>query len=259
MSPLVSPASPPHYNASKAHARICATSVCTTRGILLIICAPNVLAAEELGAIRKELEHASFVDGATTAGWSAREVKRNQQLAPSTDSHARIADIVRNAFMRSGMLQAALLPAATTLVMFNRYGTGMQYGPHVDSPVMGGMGHAVRSDIAITLFLSDPASYDGGELVMNTSGMEYQFKLEAGAAIAYPANTLHCVRPVSRGVRQAGIMWVQSMVRDPAQRELLWDLENAKREIFQKEGKTAAFDAVSRSHANLLRMWADVI
>jgi PKHD-type hydroxylase len=225
----------------------------------LIICVPNVLAAEELGAIRKELERAPFVDGATTAGWSAREVKRNQQIAPNTESHARMADIVRNAFARNGMLQAALLPAAMTLVMFNRYGTGMQYGPHVDTPVMGGMGSAVRSDIAITLFLSDPESYDGGELVMHTSGMQYEFKLKAGEAIAYPANTLHHVKPVTRGVRQAGIMWVQSMVRDPARRELLWDLESAKREIFQKEGKTATFDAVSRSHANLLRMWADVI
>lgn len=225
----------------------------------MIICVPNVLAAEELGAIRKELERAPFVDGATTAGWSAREVKRNQQIAPNTESHARMADIVRNAFARNGMLQAALLPAAMTLVMFNRYGTGMQYGPHVDTPVMGGMGSAVRSDIAITLFLSDPESYDGGELVMHTSGMQYEFKLKAGEAIAYPANTLHHVKPVTRGVRQAGIMWVQSMVRDPARRELLWDLESAKREIFQKEGKTATFDAVSRSHANLLRMWADVI
>ena len=225
----------------------------------MIICVPNVLAAEELGAIRKELEHAPFVDGATTAGWSAREVKRNQQIAPNTESYARMTDIVRNAFARNGMLQAALLPAATTQVMFNRYGTGMQYGPHVDTPVMGGMGNAVRSDIAITLFLSDPASYDGGELVTHTSGMQYEFKLKAGEAIAYPANTLHHVKPVTRGVRQAGIMWVQSMVRDPARRELLWDLESAKREIFQKEGKTATFDAVSRSHANLLRMWAEVI
>ncbi|EIM01039.1 MULTISPECIES: Fe2+-dependent dioxygenase [Rhodanobacter] len=225
----------------------------------MIICVPNVLAADELGTIRKELEHAPFVDGATTAGWSAREVKRNQQVDPRSDSHGRMADIMRNAFLRNGLLQAALLPAATTMAMFNRYGTGMQYGPHVDTAVMGGMGSAVRSDIAITLFLSDPESYDGGELVVHTSGMEYEFKLKAGEAIAYPANTLHHVKPVTRGVRQAGIMWVQSLVRDPARRELLWDLESAKRQIFGKEGKTETFDAISRSHANLLRMWADVI
>jgi PKHD-type hydroxylase len=225
----------------------------------LIICVPNVLSAEELGAIHAELQSAPYVDGASTAGWSARGVKKNRQIAPNTENYARLADIVRNAFMRNGMLQAALLPASATQVMFNRYDIGMEYGPHVDSPVMGGMGSAVRSDIAITLFLSDPQSYAGGELVMcNSGGMEYEFKLEAGAAIAYPANTLHHVKPVTRGARQAAIIWVQSMVRDPARRELLWDLENAKRDIFGREGKSAAFDAVSRSHANLLRMWAEV-
>jgi PKHD-type hydroxylase len=134
----------------------------------------------------------------------------------------------------------------------------MQYGAHVDAAVMGAGANAVRSDIAITLFLSDPKSYDGGELVVNMSGLMGPFKLEAGSAIAYPANTLHHVTPVTRGARDAAIIWVQSQVRDPAQREVLWDLENAKRQIFGREGKSALFDVVSKSHANLLRMWADV-
>jgi PKHD-type hydroxylase len=224
----------------------------------LIVCVPDVLTAQELGAIRAELEQAPFVDGASTAGWSAREVKKNQQIDLNAGSYARMAETVRGAFHRNAMLQAALLPSATTQVLFNRYGVGMQYGPHVDAPVMGGMGNAVRSDIAITLFLSDPRSYAGGELVVHTSGMGYEFKLEAGAAIAYPANTLHHVKPVTEGARLAGIIWVQSQVRDPARRELLWDLDNAKRQIFGREGKSTTFDTVSRSHANLLRMWADV-
>jgi len=185
-------------------------------------------------------------------------VKKNQQIDTGSASYARMADIVRTAFLRNGLLQAALLPAANTRPLFNRYAGGMEYGAHVDSPIMGGMGSAVRSDIAITVFLSDPHSYDGGELVTHANGGEYKFKLEAGAAIAYPANTLHHVSPVTRGVRDAAIIWVQSMVRDPARRELLWDLENAKRDIFGREGKSTAFDAVSRSHANLLRMWAEV-
>lgn len=218
-----------------------------------------MLTTEELGTIDAGLRSASFVDGASTAGWSAREVKKNQQIAPNTEGYDRLADIVRNAFMRNATLQTALLPATTTQVMFNRYSEGMQYGPHVDAAVMGGMGSAVRSDVAITLFLADPRSYTGGELVVHTGGMECEFKLEAGEAIAYPANSLHHVRPVTRGVRHAGIMWVQSLVRDPARRELLWDLENAKRQIFNREGKSNAFDAVSRSYANLLRMWANTV
>lgn len=225
----------------------------------MITCCPKVLTAEELGTIRHVLDEASFIDGASTAGWSAREVKRNLQLDFNTEGYARLGDIVRTAFARNAMLQIATLPAAMTQVLFNRYEGGGHYGPHVDAAVMGGMGNAVRSDVAITLFLSDPKTYDGGELVVHSSGMEYAFKLEAGDAIAYPANTLHHVKPVTRGTRYAGVIWVQSQVRDPAQRELLWDLDNAKRQIFGREGKSAAFDAVSRSHANLLRMWADVV
>ena len=224
----------------------------------MIVCVPDVLTAQELGAIRAELQTAPFVDGSSTAGWSAREVKKNQQIDLNSASYARVADIVRTAFQRHALLQASLLPATTTQPLFNRYAGGMEYGAHVDAPVMGGMGSAVRTDIAVTVFLSDPRSYDGGELVTHTSGLEYNFKLDAGAAIAYPANTLHHVSPVTRGVRDAAIIWVQSMVRDPARRELLWDLDNAKRDIFGREGKSQAFDAVSRSHANLLRMWAEV-
>lgn len=229
------------------------------RGSYVIVCIPNVLSAEELGAITGSLGTAAFVDGATTAGWSAKDVKRNQQIALDSPHYEQMADIVRAAFLRNGTLQAALLPATATRVLFNRYANGQTYGPHVDAPIMGGVGNAIRTDIAITIFLRDPKSYAGGELVTHASGgMEYQFKLDAGAAIAYPANTLHHVNPVTSGVRDAAIIWVQSLVRDPARRELLWDLECAKRDIYSHEGKSTAFDAVSRSHANLLRMWAEV-
>lgn len=224
----------------------------------MILCVPNVLGADELTAIRTGLQQANFVDGASTAGWSARGVKNNLQLAPGTPGYERLAGSVREAFLRSGMLQVALLPVTTTQVLFNRYGQEMHYGPHVDAPVMGSMSTAVRTDIAITVFLSDPKSYDGGELVVYASGVASQFKLDAGSVIAYPANTLHNVNPVTRGTRDAAIIWVQSQVRDPARRELLWDLDNAKRQIFSQEGKTSIFDAISKSHANLLRMWADI-
>lgn len=224
----------------------------------MIICAPDVLTPEELAAIRSELQGAAFVDGASTAGWSAREVKKNLQVDIHTESQARLRDIVRDAFLRNGMLQASILPAAMTQVMFNRYDVGMQYGRHVDAPVMGSLDGAVRSDVAITIFLSDPKSYTGGDLVVDTHGVEYGFKLDAGSAIAYPANSLHHVTPVTQGARYAAIIWVQSQVRDAAKRELLWDLDNAKRQIFGREGKSATFDAISKSHANLLRMWAEV-
>jgi len=224
----------------------------------VIICAPNVLTAEELGAIHGELRGAPFIDGASTAGWSAREVKKNLQVDINTDSQTRLQQIVRAAFLRNAMLQMSVLPAAMTLPLFNRYDVGMRYGPHVDAAIMGGFGSAVRSDVAITIFLSDPKSYAGGELIVDANGMECGFKLEAGSAIAYPANSLHHVNPVTQGARYAAVVWVQSQVRDASKRALLWDLDSAKRDIFGREGKSTAFDAISKSHANLLRMWADV-
>lgn len=224
----------------------------------MIHCIPAVLGPDELAAIQSKLQSAPFIDGASTAGWSAREVKRNLQVTSGTAEYEQVARIVREAFMRSGELQTALLPAMATPVLFNRYGQGMEYGPHVDTPVMGSMSNAIRSDIAITIFLSDPRSYDGGELTVFMNGIGSQFKLEAGAAIAYPANTLHHVTPVTRGVRDAAILWVQSQIRDPAQREILWDLENAKHLTFKREGKSQAFDLISKSRANLIRMWAEI-
>lgn len=224
----------------------------------MILCVPNVLAPEEVTHVRKALTGAPFVDGASTAGWSARTVKKNQQLAMGSDAQARLHEMIRTAFLRNAVLQGALVPKANTMALFNRYEGGMHYGAHVDQALMGSLSDAVRTDIAITLFLSDPQTYTGGELVMNMQGMEHAFKLDAGAAIAYPANTLHEVRPVTQGARYAAVFWVQSHVRDAAKRELLWDLDTAKRDIFGREGKSKAFDAVSRSHANLLRMWAEV-
>lgn len=224
----------------------------------MIHCFPAILGPDELVAIQSKLQGASFVDGAATAGWSAREVKRNLQVAPGVPEYEPIARIVREAFMRSGELQTALLPATATPVLFNRYAQGMEYGPHVDTPVMGSMSNAIRSDIAITIFLSDPQSYEGGELTVFMNGIASQFKLEAGAAIAYPANTLHHVTPVTRGVRDAAIIWVQSQIRDPAKREILWDMENAKHLTFKREGKSATFDLISKSRANLIRMWAEI-
>ncbi|HKU17887.1 MAG TPA: Fe2+-dependent dioxygenase [Candidatus Saccharimonadales bacterium] len=223
----------------------------------MIHCFPAILSADELASIQPKLQSASFMDGASTAGWSAREVKRNLQITPGAPEYESIARIVREAFMRSGELQTALLPATATPVLFNRYAQGMEYGPHVDTPVMGSMSNAIRSDIAITIFLSDPQSYDGGELTVLMNGISSQFKLEAGAAIAYPANTLHHVTPVTGGVRDAAIIWVQSQIRDPARREILWDLENAKHLTFKREGKSPTFDLISKSRANLIRMWAE--
>ena len=116
-----------------------------------------------------------------------------------------------------------------------------------------------RSDISLTVFLNDAASYEGGELVIEQVEGERMFKLEAGSAIVYPSSTtLHRVEPVTKGVRLIAVAWVQSLVRDPHQREILFDLDTVRRSIFQKEGKTIEFDLISKSHANLLRQWSQL-
>ena len=136
----------------------------------------------------------------------------------------------------------AARPKALSPLLFSRYDTGMQYGSHVDDALMGGM----RTDISFTLFLSDATSYDGGELIIDSASGEETFKLEAGALVAYPATSLHRVGAVTRGARLAAVGWARSFVRDPAQRELLFDLDTARRQLFAREGKSAEFDLISK-------------
>lgn len=129
----------------------------------------------------------------------------------------------------------------------------MAYGTHIDNALM--QNPLMRSDISMTLFLSDPATYAGGELVVESTQGEEAFKLPAGSAIVYPSSTLHRVEEVTQGIRLAAVTWVQSLVRDPQQREVLFDLETARQTLFEASGKTPVFDLISKSHANLLRQW----
>ena len=137
--------------------------------------------------------------------------------------------------------------------LFSRYQPGHAYGAHVDDALMGG----IRSDVSFTLFLSDPASYGGGELVIDSTAGEEAFKLAPGSVITYPATTLHRVAPVTSGERLAAAGWVRSFIRDADRRELLFDLDTARRRIFDREGKTAEGDLLAKCAANLLRQWCE--
>ena len=140
-------------------------------------------------------------------------------------------------------------------VMFSRYGEGMGYGTHVDNAIMSDAA-LMRSDISITVFLSSPADYDGGELVIEKDG-ERAYKLEAGSVILYPSTTLHRVERVTRGTRLVGVSWIQSMVRSPEDREVLFDLDGVRRTLFRTNGKTREFDLLTKTYVNLLRKWAE--
>lgn len=224
----------------------------------MIVCIADLLSAERVEGLRAELARTTFVDGRATAGWHAQPIKRNRQADSGAPRVRRLEGEVREALESNPLFQLAARPRALSPILFSRYEPGMQYGPHVDDALMGAGARRLRTDIAFTLFLSDPETYQGGALVIESTGGEHHYKLSAGGLVLYPATTLHRVEPVTQGTRFAAVAWAQSLVRDPARRELLFDLDTARRTLYEREGKTPEFDLLSKSVANLMRMWADV-
>ena len=222
----------------------------------MILSIDNVLSPEELQLIVETLEEADFVEGKTTAGWHAKLVKDNLQLKSEATYAQQLRERVKSALKRNALFQSAIQPKQIHTILFSRYEKGMSYGTHVDNALMGDR-EFWRSDVSFTLFLSSPSTYEGGELVIEGSDGDRTYKLEAGSMIVYPSSTLHRVEEVTAGVRLATVGWVQSLIRDPNERELLFDLDTARRSIFAREGKTIEFDLISKSYANLLRKWAE--
>jgi len=211
----------------------------------------NVLSGEDIDLVRATLAQATFVDGRETAGFAARQVKHNRQADGRKTETVR--KLVEERILAHEVFALAVRPKALTPILFSRYEPGMRYGSHVDDPLMQGL----RTDVSFTLFLSDPESYDGGELVIEGASGEDVVKLAAGSLIAYPSTALHHVAEVTRGERLAAVGWARSYVRDGAQRELLFELDTARRQLFKREGKSVEYDLVSKSLANLMRMWVE--
>lgn len=218
----------------------------------MLLALPEILSQAEVSAIRRAADNMPFDDGAATAGRYAKEVKANDQAAPSAARDA-ILDKVKSALSGHDLFGLASRPAAMTPLILSRYRQGQTYGTHVDDAVMQGL----RTDISYTLFLSDPDTYDGGALVVEDSFEARAVKLTAGSLFLYPSTTLHRVEPVTRGTRLAVVGWIQSRVRDAGRREILFDLERALRQVHATEGKSDLFDLMAKSRSNLLRMWAD--
>jgi len=213
----------------------------------------DVLTADQCDEVVEQMASMRFRDGTRTAGYHARLVKNNEQVDRMQSSYLPLSDKLSQAIMASPEFAAACRPRHMTKLLLSRYSDGMQYGTHIDDPFI----QDIRSDVSFTLFLADPASYDGGELIMETAGLDASYKLNRGEMIAYDSTRLHRVAPVTRGERICAVGWAQSKVRDPAQREILYELDTASRAVFEREGKTREFDLISKSHANLTRMWAD--
>jgi PKHD-type hydroxylase len=218
----------------------------------MILTIADVLSADDVNALRAGLASATFVDGKATAGWSARLVKANLQACDSAEV-AGLRALVEERLLAHPVFALATRPKAIIGPLFSRYAPGHAYGAHVDDALIGG----VRTDVSFTLFLCDPGTYAGGELVIDTPSGEEAFKLPAGSLVTYPATTLHRVAPVTGGERLAAAGWVRSHVRDAAKRELLFDLDTARRGLFEREGKTPEADLLAKCAANLMRLWCD--
>jgi PKHD-type hydroxylase len=229
----------------------------------MLVHLPHVLTADELARAQAALQAADWTDGRATAGPQAASVKRNQQLPAGHPATAALQALVLGALDRHALFFSAALPKRVLPPAFNRYaGAANHYGNHVDQAVRHiasgpQAGQRVRSDLSCTLFLSDPASYDGGELVIDGDFQPPRIKLAAGDAILYPATSVHRVEPVTRGARLASFFWIESLVRCTAQRRLLFDMDTALQRLRQRDGESAEAVALTGTYHNLLRLWAD--
>lgn len=220
----------------------------------MILCLADVLTPAVVAEVLALTGPGAWADGARSAGWAAREVKKNHQLrkGPAT---AEAAALVRAGLEAHQVFRAASLVRTMRDPMFARYDVAEEYGLHVDDALMGA--EQMRTDLSVTVFLSAAGDYDGGELVLDSPAGEQSIKLEAGSAVLYPSTYLHRVAPVTRGQRRVAVTWVQSLVRSAEQRAILFDLDQARRDLFAREGRSAAFDLIAKSYANLLRLWAE--
>jgi PKHD-type hydroxylase len=225
----------------------------------MLIHIPQVLGLDDLAQARRLLAAAPWQDGQASAGRQAAQVKNNQQLPPTCAQALELQALVLGALEKHPLFFSATLPRKVFPPMFNRYGGDQNfYGDHVDNAIRyaPGTGARTRTDISCTLFLAEPADYDGGELVIQGSFGEQRVKLTAGDAVIYPGTSVHRVEPVTRGVRLASFFWIESMVRSEEQRRLLFDFDMHLMRLREQHGETAAAVALTGTYHNLLRMWA---
>lgn len=226
----------------------------------MLLHVPNVLTPEQVALCRQKLEAADWVDGRVTAGYQGVQVKDNRQLPENSPVARELGELVLAALERNPLFISATLPVRVYPPMFNRYESEEHFGLHVDNSVrlLPGTGIKFRTDVSATLFLANPDEYDGGELQIEDTYGRHAVKLPAGDMIVYPSTSLHCVTPVTRGARLASFMWIQSMVREDAQRSLLFEIDTAIQRLNQTKADAQALLHLTGSYHNLLRMWAEV-
>jgi PKHD-type hydroxylase len=220
---------------------------------------PGVLSDEQVGALRRRLDEADWVDGRATAGPQSARAKHNLQL-PETSALAREAgDVIVAALQRHPLFLSAALPLRVYPPMFNCYREGQAFGSHVDNAIRQVPGGGrLRTDLSATLFLTSPDDYEGGELIIEDTYGVHALKLAAGHLVLYPATSLHHVRPVTAGARISSFFWIQSMVRDDGARTLLFDMDTAIQRLTQDVPDHPSGVQLTGVYHNLIRRWADL-
>jgi PKHD-type hydroxylase len=222
----------------------------------MILIARAVLSALELSQLEEQLASARFTDGAVSARGAAKAVKHALQLDRAHDAQREPGELVARALLRHPLLQNAVFPQSVRHPTINRYQAGMEYGPHLDLPLMTG-GVTTRCDVSATLFLCSPESYEGGELSIDCDTLPVDFKGQAGDAILYPSDSIHCVKAVRSGTRTVAVTWFQSRFRDAAQRKILFDLGEALRAFEAASSDTSSLLKLRSSYQNLQRRWLE--
>ncbi len=218
----------------------------------------EVLNAAQIARIRELVAAAGFADGRSSAGRAAARVKHNEEMSAGAAAQQLLNRIIMASVAERAQFRSFALPHRMADFIVARYRPGMTYGDHVDDPIMGSAGPRFRTDVSMTIFLNDPADYDGGELVVRTPFGDRRVKLVAGSAVVYPSASVHHVDPVSRGERLVALTWMQSYVRDAARRELLFELDQAREHLLASAPDADTTKYVDRCYANLLRMWAEL-
>ncbi|WP_375780489.1 Fe2+-dependent dioxygenase [Bradyrhizobium sp. ma5] len=229
----------------------------------MLVCIPNVLSKADVADFRRIMDASDWEDGRSTAGAASAMVKRNEQLPPDSEVARQLGNRILSALSASPRFISAAIPLRIFPPLFNRYAAsdGHHFGLHVDNAVRGDRltGMRIRTDLSVTLFLSEPEDYDGGELVIEDLYGSHEIKLPAGDLVVYPASSLHLVTPVTRGTRLASFFWLQSMVRDAHARSLIFDLDTAIQALVERLGRDDPETVkLTGIYHNLIRHWAEV-
>ena len=228
----------------------------------MLICVPGILSKDDVAEFRHIMDSSDWEDGRSTAGAQSAMVKRNEQLPPDSEVARKLGHRIISAMTANPRFLAAAIPQHIFPPLFNRYAadSGHHFGIHVDNAVRGDKltGLRIRTDLSVTLFLSEPEEYDGGELVIEDLYGLHEVKLPAGDLVLYPASSLHMVTPVTRGVRIASFFWLQSMIRDPLARSMIFDLDTTIQDLSRRMGRDdPEMVRLTGLYHNLIRYWAE--